>query len=121
MQAVWTGSDQPVFDAILPRPLYSLAAGHTQSFSQNLVNYFNPAFSWYESLFGQATSRKHFRHSRSYCRAAARTPSRLQRCSTNRDETARPWLARKGQLHLEPLHGYGLERTVPSVFRAPTR
>lgn len=32
MQAVWTGSDQPVFDAILPRPLYSLAAGHTHVF-----------------------------------------------------------------------------------------
>jgi hypothetical protein len=25
--------------------------------------------------------------------------------------------ARTGQLHLEPLHGYGLERRVPSVFR----
>ena len=26
--------------------------GYTHVFSQNLVNYFNPAFSWYESLFG---------------------------------------------------------------------
>ena len=34
-----------------PQPLYSFAAGYTHVFSQNLVNYFNPAFSWYESLF----------------------------------------------------------------------
>jgi hypothetical protein len=37
---------------VSPQPLYSFAAGHTHVFSQNLVNYFNPAFSWYESLFG---------------------------------------------------------------------
>ena len=38
--------------AVSPQPLYSFAAGYTHVFSQNLVNYFNPAFSWYESLFG---------------------------------------------------------------------
>ena len=27
-------------------------------FSQNLVNYFNPAFSWYESLFGPSDFQK---------------------------------------------------------------
>jgi hypothetical protein len=52
LQAAWTDPINPVFDAFSPQPLYSFAAGHTHVFSQNLVNYFNPAFSWYESLFG---------------------------------------------------------------------
>jgi len=52
LQAAWTDPINPVFDALSPQPLYSLAAGYTHVFSQNLVNYFNPAFSWYESLFG---------------------------------------------------------------------
>jgi hypothetical protein len=52
VQAVWTDPINPLFDAVSPQPLYSFAAGHTHVFSQNLVNYFNPAFSWYESLFG---------------------------------------------------------------------
>jgi hypothetical protein len=43
---------------VSPQPLYSFAAGHTHVFSQNLVNYFNPAFSWYESLFGPSDSQK---------------------------------------------------------------
>jgi hypothetical protein len=34
------------------------AAGYTHVFSQNLVNYFNPAFSWYESLFGPSNLQK---------------------------------------------------------------
>jgi hypothetical protein len=41
-----------LFDSVSPQPLYSFAAGYTHVFSQNLVNYFNPAFSWYQSLFG---------------------------------------------------------------------
>ena len=52
LQAAYTDPINPIFDAISPQPLYSFAAGHTHIFSQNLVNYFNPAFSWYESLFG---------------------------------------------------------------------
>ncbi|MGA2354680.1 MAG: carboxypeptidase-like regulatory domain-containing protein [Terriglobales bacterium] len=52
LQAAWTDPINPVFDAFSPQPLYSFAVGHTHVFSQNLVNYFNPAFSWYESLFG---------------------------------------------------------------------
>jgi hypothetical protein len=52
LQAAWTDPINPIFDAFSPQPLYSFAAGHTHVFSQNLVNYFNPAFSWYESLFG---------------------------------------------------------------------
>ena len=52
LQAAWTDPINPVFDAFSPQPLYSFAAGHTHVFSQNLVNYFNPGFSWYESLFG---------------------------------------------------------------------
>jgi hypothetical protein len=52
LQAAYTDPINPVFNALSPQPLYSFAAGHTHVFSQNLVNYFNPAFSWYESLFG---------------------------------------------------------------------
>ena len=52
LQAAWTDPINPLFNAFSPQPLYSFAAGYTHVFSQNLVNYFNPAFSWYESLFG---------------------------------------------------------------------
>jgi hypothetical protein len=52
VQAVYTDPINSLFDAASPQPLYSFAAGYTHVFSQNLVNYFNPAFSWYESLFG---------------------------------------------------------------------
>jgi len=51
VQAAYTDPINPVFNAVSPQPLYSIAAGHAHVFSQNLVNYFNPAFSWYESLF----------------------------------------------------------------------
>jgi hypothetical protein len=52
VQAAYTDPISSLFDAVSPQPLYSFAAGYTHVFSQNLVNYFNPAFSWYESLFG---------------------------------------------------------------------
>jgi hypothetical protein len=52
VQAAYTDPINSLFDSISPQPLYSFAAGYTHVFSQNLVNYFNPAFSWYESLFG---------------------------------------------------------------------
>ena len=58
LQAAWTDPINPLFDAVSPQPLYSFAAGHTHVFSQNLVNYFNPAFSWYESLFGPSNLQK---------------------------------------------------------------
>jgi hypothetical protein len=58
LQAVWTDPINPLFDALSPQPLYSFAAGYTYVFSQNLVNYFNPAFSWYESLFGPGNFQK---------------------------------------------------------------
>ena len=58
LQAAWTDPINPVFDAFSPQPLYSFAAGYTHVFSQNLVNYFNPAFSWYESLFGPTNLQK---------------------------------------------------------------
>ena len=48
----------PLFNAFSPQPLYSFAAGYTHVFSQNLVNYFNPAFSWYGSLFGPSDFQK---------------------------------------------------------------
>jgi hypothetical protein len=52
LQAAYTDPINSVFNALSPQPLYSFAAGYTHVFSQNLVNYFNPAFSWYGSLFG---------------------------------------------------------------------
>jgi len=58
LQAAYTDAINPLFNAISPQPLYSFAAGHTHVFSQNLVNYVNPAFSWYESLFGPADFQK---------------------------------------------------------------
>ncbi len=51
LQAAWTDPINPLFNATSPQPLYSFAAGYTHVFSQNLVNYFNPAFSGYSSLF----------------------------------------------------------------------
>jgi len=58
LQAAYTDPINPVFNAISPQPLYSFAAGYTHVFSQNLVNYFNPAFSWYASLFGPSDFQK---------------------------------------------------------------
>ena len=58
VQAAYTDPISSLFDSVSPQPLYSLAAGYTHVFSQNLVNYFNPAFSWYESLFGPADFQK---------------------------------------------------------------
>jgi hypothetical protein len=58
VQAAFTDPINSLFDSFSPQPLYSIAAGHTHVFSQNLVNYFNPAFSWYGSLFGPADFQK---------------------------------------------------------------
>jgi len=58
VQAAYTDPINSLFDAVSPQPLYSFAAGYTHVFSQNLVNYFNPAFSWYESLFGPTNFQK---------------------------------------------------------------
>ena len=58
LQAAYTDPINPLFNAISPQPLYSFAAGYTHVFSQNLVNYFNPAFSWYASLFAPSDFQK---------------------------------------------------------------
>src|SRR5450755_979496 len=58
LQAAYTDPINPLFSALSPQPLYSFAAGYTHVFSQNLVNYFNPAYSWYGSLFGPADFQK---------------------------------------------------------------
>jgi hypothetical protein len=58
LQAAYTDPINPLFNAISPQPLYSFAAGYTHVFSSKLVNYFNPAFSWYESLFGPSDLQK---------------------------------------------------------------
>jgi hypothetical protein len=58
LQAAWTDPINPLFNSVSPQPLYSFAAGYTHVFSQNLVNYFNPAFSWYSSLFAPSDFQK---------------------------------------------------------------
>src|SRR6202008_1039947 len=58
LQAAYTDPINPLFNALSPQPLYSLAAGYTRVFSQSLENYFNPAFSWYGSLFGPSDFQK---------------------------------------------------------------
>jgi len=58
VQAAYTDPINPLFNSVSPQPLYSFAAGYTRVFSQHLVNYFNPAFSWYESLFGPGDFQK---------------------------------------------------------------
>jgi hypothetical protein len=58
LQAAYTDPINPLFNAISPQPLYSFAAGYTHVFSQSLVNYFNPAFSWYGSLFAPSDFQK---------------------------------------------------------------
>ena len=58
LQAAWTDPINPLFNSVSPQPLYSFASGYTHVFSQNLVNYFNPAFSWYSSLFAPTDSQK---------------------------------------------------------------
>jgi len=58
LQAAYTDAINPLFNAISSQPLYSFATGYTHVFSSKLVNYFNPAFSWYQSLFGPADFEK---------------------------------------------------------------
>ncbi len=58
LQAAWTDPINPLFNSISSQPLYSFAAGYAHVFSSRLVNYFNPAFSWYESLFGPSDFQK---------------------------------------------------------------
>ena len=58
LQAAYTDPINALFNSVSPQPLYSFAAGYTHVFSQNLVNYFNPAFSWYSSLFAPADFQK---------------------------------------------------------------
>jgi hypothetical protein len=58
LQAAWTDPINPLFNSISPQPLYSFMAGYSHVFSQNLVNYFNPGFSWYSSIFAPADFEK---------------------------------------------------------------
>jgi hypothetical protein len=51
-------SDQSAVQRHLSAAALLLRAGYTHVFSGHLVNYFNPAFSWYESLFGPADLQK---------------------------------------------------------------
>jgi hypothetical protein len=54
----YTDPINPLFNAVSSQPFYSFASGYTHVFSGHLVNYFNPAFSWYSSLFGPADFQK---------------------------------------------------------------
>jgi hypothetical protein len=58
VQAAYTDPINSIFDSVSPQPLYSFAAGYTHVFSPALVNYFNPGFSWYESLFAPTDFQK---------------------------------------------------------------
>ncbi len=58
VQAAYTDPINAIFDSVSPQPLYSFAAGYTHVFSPNVVNYFNPGFSWYESLFAPGDFQK---------------------------------------------------------------
>jgi hypothetical protein len=58
VQAAYTDPINSIFDSVSPQPLYSFAAGYTHIFSPSLVNYFNPGFSWYESLFAPTDFQK---------------------------------------------------------------
>jgi Carboxypeptidase regulatory-like domain len=58
LQAAYTDPINSLFNSISPQPLYSFAAGYSHIFSQDLVNYFNPGFSWYSSLFAPADYEK---------------------------------------------------------------
>ena len=58
LQAAWTDPINPLFNSVSPQPLYSFASGYTHVFTQNLVNYINPAFSWYSSLFAPKNFQK---------------------------------------------------------------
>jgi len=58
LQAAYTDPINSLFDSISPQPLYSFAAGFTHVFSQNFINYFNPGFSWYSSLFAPSDFQK---------------------------------------------------------------
>lgn len=58
LQAAYTDPINSLFDSFSPQPLYSFAAGYAHIFSQNLVNYFNPGFSWYGSLFAPSDFQK---------------------------------------------------------------
>ena len=58
VQAAYTDPINSLFDSVSPQPLYSVAAGYTRVVSQNLVNYFNPGFSWYGSLFAPSDFEK---------------------------------------------------------------
>ena len=74
LQAAYTDPINSLFNAISPQPLYSFAAGHTHVFSQNLVNYFNPASPGMGACLGQKTFRRRSLLSRSCSKAAVRTP-----------------------------------------------
>jgi carboxypeptidase family protein len=58
LAGAYTDPINPLFNSASSQPLYSFAAGYTHVFSGHLVNYFNPAFSWYSSLFGPVDFQK---------------------------------------------------------------
>lgn len=51
LQAAYTDPIDSIFNSYSPQPQYTLVAGYTHLFNQNLVNQFNPGASWYSSIF----------------------------------------------------------------------
>jgi len=51
LQAAYTDSVNPIFNAYSPQPQRTLVVGYTHVFSEALVNQFNPGASWYSSVF----------------------------------------------------------------------
>ncbi len=58
LQAAYTDPINPLFNSVSSQPLYSFAVGYTYALSPHLVNYFNPGFSWYASLFAPSDFQK---------------------------------------------------------------
>ncbi len=57
MQAQYTDAINPLFNSISPQPCLRSEQG-IHIFSQNLVYYFNPGFTWYSSLFEPSNYRQ---------------------------------------------------------------
>ncbi len=97
LQAAYTDPINPLFNAISPQPLYSFASGYTHVFSGHLVNYFNPAFSWYREPVRAS------RPSEDAGGVSNRPPGQRRQCAVHHARRARQYVgagpARHALLH----------------------
>jgi hypothetical protein len=131
----YTDPSNSLFDAVSPQPLYSFGAAHTHVFSQNLVNYFNPAFCWYESVFGPSNLQWTRSRFRLCCRAPEPTRLRPSEALTTpgfkagalllfrqRQSRLEPWRSRTAVRNQYPYLPFERlrfrEGTVPTVTQA---